>query len=140
MTTPPPPPAVPPVTPPPQAALTIVTKQPMFGSFIRPRGEINGYPVGLRWGPNTIGTHPGVHHVKIHMPWLWKFGHAEITVDNRMGPAPTIYYSSPWVNFGNGAIGLTPVRNPGLGVFIAVAVVPLLLIVACCVGVALLGN
>jgi hypothetical protein len=121
-------------------ALTIVTKQPTFGSFISPRGEINGYPVGLRWGSNTIGAHPGLHHIKIHMPWLWKFGEAELTVDNTAGPAPTVYYSAPWVNFGRGAIGLTPMPNPGLGIFIAVLVVPLLLIAACCVGAALLGN
>ena len=86
----------------------------MFGAFVTPRAEINGHPIELRWGPNTVAAPPGVHRIAIHMPWLWKFGRAEITVDNTAGPAPTVHYAMPWVNFGPGAIGLQPVSNPGL--------------------------
>ena len=129
-----------PTPPPPGAALTIVTKQPLFGAFIQPRAEINGHPVNLRWGPNTVAAPPGVHRIAIHMPWMWKFGRAEITVDNTTGPAPTVYYAMPYVNFGPGAIGLQPVSSPGLVYFLLVLVLPLLLVVACCGGAALLGN
>jgi hypothetical protein len=103
----------------------------MGGAFISPRGEVNGYPVGLRWGSNIINVPPGVHHVKIYMPWLWRFGQAEVTVDNRSYPAPPIHYAAPYVNFGAGAIGLAPVKNPGLGVFLAVLGIPLLALCAC---------
>ena len=129
-------------TPPPSPgpALSIHTKQPTFGSFVSPRAEINGHPVNLRWGANAIAAPPGTHHIVIYMPWLWKFGRAEITVDNTAGQAPTVYYGMPWVNFGSGAIGLQPVGNPGLVTFLLVAIVPLLLLLGCCVGVNLLGN
>jgi hypothetical protein len=107
---------------------------------VQPRAELNGHPVNLRWGPNTIAAPPGRHHIAIHMPWMWKFGRAEITVDNTAGPAPTVYYAMPWVNFGQGAIGLQPVSSPGLVTFLLVLVLPILLIVGCCIGVAVLGN
>jgi hypothetical protein len=126
---------------PPSSALTIVTKQPTVLSLISPTATINGYPVNLNWGSNTVGMPPGVHHIAIHMPWLWKFGRAEITVDNSGGRAPVVYYASPWVNFGPGAIGLAPVSNPGLAAFIGVlVVVPLLLIAICCGMAAVAGG
>jgi hypothetical protein len=112
--------------------LTIITKQPMVGAWVAPRAEINRYPVGLRWGSNTVAVPPGVHHVTIFMPWLWRFGHAEITVDNRSDPAATVYYAAPYVNFGSGVIGFTPVKNPGLGAFLAVVIgLPLLVLCVC---------
>jgi len=119
--------------------LTIVTRQPLFGALVRPQAELNGHPVNLQWGPNTIAAPPGRHHIVISMPWLWKFGRAEITVDNSAGPAPTVYYAMPWVNFGPGAIGLQPVSSPGVLWLVLVVLVPILLIAACCTGAALLG-
>lgn len=121
----------------PVSALTIVTKQPLLGSWITPRGEVNGFPVGLRWGANHVSVPPGVHHVKIWMPWFWRFGQAEITVDNRADPAATIYYAAPYVSFGSGAIGFTPVKSPGLGFFLLIVGLPLL-VLCTCFGTALL--
>ncbi len=118
--------------PPPATPLTIVTKAPPLGVWVKPRATINGYPVSLAWGSNTISVPPGVHHIAVHMPWLWTFGQAAITVDNRYGPAPAVYYAMPWVNFGAGAIGFTPVANPLLGAFLGLVAVPFLLIAACC--------
>jgi hypothetical protein len=120
------------VTTPPVVPLTIVTKPPMPGAWVSPRVEINGYPAGLSWGANTIGVVPGVHHIRISMSWIWRYGDAEITVDNRVAPAPPIYYAPPWVSFGAGAIGVSPVKNPKLAVFLAIFVVPLALIALCC--------
>jgi hypothetical protein len=120
--------------------LTIVTRQPSFGALVTPKAEINGHPVNLQWGSNHIGAPPGVHRIAIHVPWLWKFGRAEITVDNTAGPAPTVYYAMPWINFGSGAIGLEPVKSPGLVWFLLVILVPFVLLVLCCVGTSLLGD
>jgi len=117
--------------------LTIVTKQPWIGSWVAPRGEINGYPVGLRGGSNTVSAPPGVHHVTVYLPWLWRFGHAEITVDNRNDPAATVYYAAPFVSVGPGAIGFTPVKNPGLALFLGL-VAGVLLVFCTCFGTALL--
>jgi hypothetical protein len=115
----------------PDTVLTVVTKPPAGGAFVSPRGEINGYPVALRWGSNTFGVPRGLHHVKIYMPWLWRFGKAEITVDNRDDAVATVHYAAPYVNFGGGAIGLAPVKNPGLSALLAVIGVPLLLLAVC---------
>jgi hypothetical protein len=102
---------------------------------------IDGYPTALGCGPNHVALLPGVHHIAIHMPWLWKFGHAEITVDTSVAPIPTVYYAMPWVTiFLRGAIGLAPVKNPGLAAFIAVLATPLLLVVACAWGVSLFAE
>ena len=128
------------MTTPAWTGLTIITKALPLGSFVRPRAEINGYPVQLNWGVNQVGAHPGVHRVQIHMPWLWRYGKAEITVDNTTAPAPPIHYAVPYTTFTRGAIGLQPVRNPGLVPFILVLVVPLVLVLLCCLGVVLLNN
>jgi len=124
----------------PSSSLTIVTKAPPLGAFSTPRAEINGQPVPLNWGTNPIGAPPGVHTINIHVPWLWQSGKAQITVDNSSGPAPTVYYAMPYLAFMRGAIGLQPVKNPGLLGFIAIFVVPLLALALCCGALALFGN
>lgn len=110
--------------------LTIVTKSIPLGVWVSPRAEINGYPVPLTWGVNHIGAQPGVHRVQIHMPWLWRYGQAEITVDNTTAPAPPIHYAVPYTTFTRGAIGLQPVKNPGLVPFLLILAVPAALLLA----------
>jgi hypothetical protein len=125
---------------PPWTGLTINTKSIPLGVWVSPRAEINGHPVPLAWGVNHIPAHPGVHRIHVYMPWMWRYGKADITVDNTAAPAPPVYYAVPFTTFNKGAIGLQPVKNPGLLGFILILVVPLLLVLACCVGAALLGN
>jgi len=120
--------------------LTINTKTIPLGVWVRPRAEINGYPVQLAWGVNHIPAHPGVHRIHIYMPWLWRYGKADITVDNTAAPAPPVYYAVPYINFVSGAIGLQPVKNPGLVPFILFLVAPLARLVLCCVALQLFGN
>lgn len=124
----------------PASSLTIVTKAPPLGAFMSPRAEINGHPVPLSWGTNPVGAPPGVHTVDIYVPWLWRSGKAQITVDNRTGPAPTIYYAMPYLAFMRGAIGLQPVKTPGLVAFIAMLFVPVLAILLCFAGAAILST
>ncbi|GAA1742380.1 hypothetical protein [Luedemannella helvata] len=124
----------------PATGLTIHTKSIPLGSWVTPRAEINGHPVPLTWGENVIPAYPGVHHIRIHMPWIWQYGKAEITVDNRTAPAPPVYYAPPFINFMNGAIGLQPVKNPGLVAMLALFGVPLLALILCCALGVLLGN
>ena len=128
------------MTNPPWTGLTIITKSIPLGVWVSPRAEINGHPVPLSWGVNQIGAHPGVHNVQIYMPWIWRYGKAAITIDNTAAPAPPIYYAVPFTTFTQGAIGLQPVKNPGLVPFILVLVVPLLLLALCCTGASLFGS
>jgi hypothetical protein len=69
---------------------------------------------------------------------LWRFGQAEITVDNRSDPAATIYYAAPMVNFGPGAIGFTPVKNPKVALFLGFVIGVPLVVLCTCFGAALL--
>ncbi|GAA1802991.1 hypothetical protein GCM10009682_26050 [Luedemannella flava] len=116
----------------PTTALTINVKKLPLGSFVKPNAEINGHALSLNWGRNEIPAFPGVHHIHIYMPWIWRFGKADITVDNRTAPAPEVFYAPPFINFINGAIGFQPVKNPGLLGMLAVIGVPFLLIALCC--------
>jgi hypothetical protein len=127
------------MTSPPWTGLTINTKTIPLGVWVSPRAEINGYPVPLTWGVNHIPAPPGVHNIHIYMPWMWRYGKAEITVANTAAPAPPVYYAVPFTTFTKGAIGLQPVKNPGLVPFLLLIVGPIALIALCCVGVALLG-
>jgi hypothetical protein len=120
--------------------LTINAKSIPLGSWVKPQAEINGFPVPLQWGDNHIPAQPGVHHIRIHMPWLWQYGKAEITVDNRTQPAPPVYYAPPFINFLNGAIGFSPVKHPGLLAFFLILGVPLAIILICCLGSAIFNS
>ena len=116
----------------PGTGLTIHAKSIPLGSWLSPRAEINGHPVPLAWGHNVIPAYPGVHHIRIYMPWMWQYGAGEITVDNRTAPAPPVYYAPPYVNFMKGAIGLAPVKSPGLVAMLAILTVPILSLILCC--------
>lgn len=124
----------------PTSSLTIITKKPPTGVLVDPTAVINGHTVPLRWGENVIPAPPGVHHITIYMQWMWKVGKAEITVDNTSGQAPPVYYALPYTGFQKGAIGHQPQANPGLVGFLLLIGVPILLILVCCLGAALLDQ
>lgn len=125
---------------PPPTSLVIHTKRPPTGVFVNPTAIINGQMVPLRWGENIIPAPPGVHHITIYMQWLWKVGSAEITVDNTHGAPPPVYYALPYIGFQKGAIGFQPQSNPGLAIFLILIGAPLLLLLVCCIGGALLDQ
>ena len=120
--------------------LTINAKSIPLGVWVSPRAEINGHTVPLNWGVNHIPAQPGVHNIHIYMPWIWRYGKADITVDNRHAPAPPVYYATPYINFVKGAIGLEPVKNPGLLGFLLVILVPVALVLLCCLGATIFGD
>ena len=126
----------------PASALTIITRKTpgSFGALMKPTAVINGYTVPLEWGPNVIPAQPGVHQIHISCQWMWKYGKADITVDNRTAPAAPVYYAVPWLTFMRGSIAHTPVKNPGLVGFLLFIGVPLVLVLLCCIGGALLDT
>ena len=81
-----------------------------------------------------------MHHIAIHVPWLWQMGKAQITVDNSTGQAPPVYYALPYTGFHKGAIGHQPVANPGLAAFLLMIGVPVAVILVCCVAGALFSD
>jgi hypothetical protein len=128
-----------PRTPGPASSLTIITRQPMLGAFVAPKAEINGHTINLSWGVNTFPAPRGVHHITLYMPWLWRFGKAQITVDNTASEAPPVYYAPPYTTFNAGAVAHQPVKAPGLLAFLLILGVPLALLVVCC-GASLLSD
>ncbi|MGH3735490.1 MAG: hypothetical protein ACRDT6_07695 [Micromonosporaceae bacterium] len=108
-------------------------------ALFKPKATINGHPIRLVWGDNQVPLPPGVHHLKIWVQYLWQLGPAEITVDNRHGQTPPVFYGGTSVPFIAGAIDHRPVEPPGTAIAIAVNVAPLALGLLCCCGVLLMG-
>lgn len=108
-------------------------------SAFAPRAIINGHELKLTWGDNVLPAPLGVHEITIYVQYLWKFGHATITVDNTQG-LPTVYYSAPVINFIKGNIGFEPQKFPGLVATMIITGVAFLAILFCCCGSALLNG
>ncbi|MGH3713765.1 MAG: hypothetical protein ACRDT4_09950 [Micromonosporaceae bacterium] len=124
----------------PPGVLSINTKYPFLAfmlALFKPKATINGHVVPLKWGDNHVPLPPGPHHLKVHVPYLWPVGVAEMQVDTRQ-QAP-VYYAAPWIAFMRGAIGHQPVESPGkvAGIILGIAL-PLVILVCCC-GSTLLG-
>jgi hypothetical protein len=110
----------------------------MMAAF-KPRAIINGHEVQLNWGENVLPAPTGVHNIEVYIPYLWKMGKANITVDNTAG-VPTIHYSAPVINFARGAIGFEPQKFPGMVAYLIMLGVLGLVIVCCCGGAILSGG
>ncbi|MGH2604260.1 MAG: hypothetical protein ACRDJ9_33345 [Dehalococcoidia bacterium] len=110
-------------------------------AMFKPKATINGHPIPpLRWGENHIPLPPGVYRLRIWVQYLWKLGPAEITIDNRHGQTPPVYYGGTAVPVIDGAIGHRQVEPPGTMIAILINVIPLALILLCCGGGLLLGT
>ena len=107
----------------------------MMAAF-KPRAVINGHEVQLSWGENVLPAPRGIHNIEIYIPYLWKMGKANITVDNT-AEVPTVHYSAPLINFVGGAAGLTQQKYPGMVATIIMYGVLGLIIVCCCAGAVL---
>jgi len=103
-------------------------------SFFKPWLLIDGQQHRLQWGDNAIPATPGVHHLTIWIPYLWKVGEATITVDNSYGEAQVFYASPPWA-FGKGAIGTTAQDHPNKTLALIIGLgLPALILLCCCCG------
>lgn len=119
------------------SGITISTKYHWLAfllALFKPKALINGHEVPLVWGDNHIPAPPGIHHITIWVPYLWKVGQATITVDTQAGNSVTVFYAAPAIVFMAGAIDSTPVEVPGVLAAVLLMVVPLALIVLCCCG------
>lgn len=114
-----------------QGQLRIITKYHWLTlpfALFKPIATINGRRVRLNWGENLIPALAGTHQIGVHIPYLWKFGKADIVADNSTG-APTIHYAAPMWNCNTGAIGHEPQDHPGRVGAVAVYAMLALLIV-----------
>ncbi|WP_327089696.1 hypothetical protein OIE66_03475 [Nonomuraea sp. NBC_01738] len=79
---------------------------------------INGYPVHLSWGRNSIPLPPGRHHLQIHIPYLIppRLGPAELLIHSRPGDQIHLQYTAPGFAFFPGSLGSAP--QPFNGLFV----------------------
>ncbi|MDR7300732.1 hypothetical protein [Haloactinomyces albus] len=92
-------------------------------ALFKPGITVNGqpYPVA-RWGQNVLDLPPGRHQIQVHVNYLWKFGHAQAFVPVDPGRQVDVYYRSPAVAFGEGAIGPVPQSTPNMALTIVLMV------------------
>jgi hypothetical protein len=108
----------------------------MLGLF-KPVVTVDGTPMKIGWkSEDPLPLPPGVHTVKVHVPYLWEVGKAQLSVDNRAGQPVRLYYAAPYLVYSRGAIGSEPVQSPdrtiGLGIFWGgIALAALIIICGC---------
>lgn len=94
--------------------------------FAKPVIEVDGRAVPGVWGVNSIPLPPGEHRLHFHMPYLLpsRVGPVDVTVQVAPQRATELEYAAPaWV-FSRGSLGPVPQPYAGLGLSIAMMVVP----------------
>ncbi|MFT4200375.1 hypothetical protein [Gordonia sp. (in: high G+C Gram-positive bacteria)] len=97
--------------------------------LLKPKIEINGQPIPGRWGVNSIPLPPGQHHVHVHVPYLLppRMGPADMLVTIAPQQNVPMEYRAPMWAFSKGSMGPAPQSYNGVGLTIAMMVVPFLL-------------
>ncbi|NNG40501.1 hypothetical protein HJ588_14625 [Flexivirga sp. ID2601S] len=109
---------------------------PLTSNILTPKVQIDGYPVAVSYGVNTIPVPPGPHRVSAHATWIVRYGQASYDVDVAPGQTAEVYYAAPFVQFMKGAMGPTKQRRKGVSVLVALIVVVILLVTL----IAVAGN
>lgn len=109
-------------------------------ALFKPKLELpNGQQVPLNWGPTQITMPPGVHPIRIFVPYLFDICQGRGHVDTQHGQPVTVYYAAPYFAYASAAVGTEPQKHPALGIYLAMfiplLVVLLLLILCMCGGV-----
>ena len=130
------------MTTPQPGQLRIITKYHWSAftmAIFKPRATINGHQLQLNWGENVLPAPLGQHHIEVHIPYLWNFGKASITVDNTTH-VPVVHYSAPLLALLGGKIGTEPQKFAGM-LFLSIVYGLLgLLFLFFCLGTALMGG
>lgn len=112
-------------------------------ALVKPKILIDGYqtpPAG--WGRTVLPTQPGRHHVHVHVPYFLpsKIGPADAVVDVHPGHVVELEYKTPAWTYSAGSLGPPPQSYKGLGIAVAVMVVPFALTILLIIMVVLLGR
>ncbi|HTQ18522.1 hypothetical protein [Mycobacterium sp.] len=99
--------------------------------LVKPKIIVDGYEApATGWGRTVVPARPGPHHVHVHVPYFLpsKIGPADTTVDVYPGRVVDLEYKAPIWTFSGGSLGPPPQKFNGLGIYIALMVVCLLLV------------
>ncbi len=83
-------------------------------SMITPSVTIDGYPVNVSYGENTIPVHPGQHLLAAQAQWMWTYGQAQHPFAVGPGEVADLWYAPPALTFMKGAMGPQKQSIPGL--------------------------
>lgn len=99
--------------------------------------------IPLNWGTTQVYLPAGAYQVRIFVPYLWDTCVGHLNLDTRYGQPVTVYYAVPYWAFASAAVGYEPQQHPGLGIYLAVLAIPvvlLLLLFGCvCLGLIIPG-
>ncbi|WP_301546869.1 hypothetical protein [Gordonia sp. X0973] len=100
-----------------------------FFYFIKPKIEVDGYPVNAQWGINEIPLPPGQHQVHVHVPYFLppKVGPATTVVNVGQQQVVPVEYRAPVWAFSEGSIGPAPQSYNGVGITLGMILVPIVL-------------
>jgi hypothetical protein len=96
--------------------------------FFKPKIAVDGQETtALAWGRTVLPARPGQHHVHVHVPYFLpsKLGPADATADVRPGQVAELEYKAPMWAFSPGSLGAGPQKYNGVGITIAIAVIPI---------------
>jgi hypothetical protein len=99
--------------------------------FFKPKIAVDGQETTvLAWGRTVLPARPGRHHVHVHVPYFLpsKLGPADATADVRPGQVAELEYKAPMWAFSPGSLGVGPQKYNGVGITIAIALIPIALI------------
>ena len=103
-----------------------------FLFFVKPKISIDGQQEVQvsSWGRTVLPARPGQHHVHVFVPYFLppKMGPADATADVRPGQLAELEYKAPLWAFSAGSLGVGPQKYNGVGITIAIAVVPFILV------------
>jgi hypothetical protein len=98
--------------------------------FFKPKVAVDGQEVPVSgWGRTHVPARPGQHHVHVYVPYFLpsKLGPADATADVRPGQAAELEYKAPMWAFSAGALGVGPQKYNGVGITLALVLIPFIL-------------
>ncbi len=99
--------------------------------FFKPKIALDGQEIQVSaWGRTHLPARPGQHHVHVHVPYFLppKLGPAETAVDVRPGQVAELEYKAPLWAFSAGSLGVGPQKYNGVGITIALVLLPFVLL------------
>lgn len=128
----------------PQGQLVLHLQKPGMGSssMISPSVTIDNFPAAAQWEDNVYTVPAGTRTITCEARYLWPYGQARTSINVVPGQTVRLFYASPLVSFGSGAIGPEKQERPGkvvlgvvIGLLCLVILVPILLgVIAAAVG------
>ncbi len=95
----------------------------MTSNIVVPKAWINGYPVRVQYGLNTVPVPAGPVRVDLNNQWMRTYGQASIEFPLHPGQRVPVFYAAPAHQFTTGSIGHQQVARKGWGALVVMLTV-----------------